>query len=74
MAIKMPTPAMFVIIEVPPKEIRGRGKPFVGVKPMVTAIFINAWIPIKEVIPNAKHFRNVSRVLIAIVNPLNTNR
>ena len=60
MLIKMPTPTKVKTIDEPPKEMNGIGSPFVGKRPMETAILIIACRSTQQVIPVASNCPNKS--------------
>lgn len=53
----------------PPALMKGRAFPVKGISPTITAMFINASIPIQAVRPKARRDPNWSFAFLAIVKP-----
>lgn len=56
----MPTAAKLMINDEPPAETNGSGMPVTGTSPTTTAMLINAWMQIQDVMPAARSAPNVS--------------
>lgn len=65
----MPTAAKLMTRLDPPAETNGSGIPVTGMSPTTTAMLMNAWMQIQEVIPAASSAPNVSGAPRAVRMP-----
>ena len=69
MLMRMPAAAMVMTRDEPPKEMKGRGMPVTGSRPMTAPMLITAWLVIQVVMPTAIRLPNRSGARVAARSP-----